>query len=276
MTSSLAPVAIEYAAEGMAVLPLHWPTDGGCSCRRPGCTSPAKHPLTAHGKDDASADLAQVRAWWTRWPIANIGLRPAPGDVVLDIDPRNGGDTGLAELEAANDRLPETLTARTGSGGAHLWFTAPTVTVGRLVDGVDVKTRGGYLVAPPSVHASGGRYEWAVEAPLAAAPRWLELLLDPRRPTPAPVPTVAPPAPGSRGDRAALAGVLDVVLRSQEGGRNNALHWAACRFAERVRDGRLDGLAGEAMLLDAAGRVGLAEQEARATIRSAGRAVLGG
>src|SRR5688500_5210499 len=89
---------VAYARAGLRVLPLHWSTPAGCSCRRPDCTSPAKHPLTEHGKDDATTDVKKVATWWTIWPQANIGLRPAEGVVVLDVDPRHGGATALAAL----------------------------------------------------------------------------------------------------------------------------------------------------------------------------------
>jgi len=48
--------ALAYAKRGVPVLPLHWPEDGACSCGDPDCPSPGKHPLTEHGKEDASTD----------------------------------------------------------------------------------------------------------------------------------------------------------------------------------------------------------------------------
>jgi hypothetical protein len=62
-----------------------------------------------------------------------------------------------------------------------------------------------------------------------------------------------------------LRGILGVVARATEGERNNALYWAACRFA----DSTLDPSAAYALLLDAAHRIGLPPTEARATIGSA-------
>ena len=103
--------ALDYAGDRMPVLPLHTPEDGRCSCRSAGCDSPGKHPRTLHGKDDATTDTEVIARWWTRWPTANIGIRPVPGLVVLDVDPRSGGNTTLAELIQQNGPLPETLVA---------------------------------------------------------------------------------------------------------------------------------------------------------------------
>jgi len=75
--------ALAYARVGLDVLPL---TPGG------------KTPLgalVAHGKDDAAHDAEQVRDWWVQCPTANIGVRPAEGVVVVDVDPRAGGATAL-------------------------------------------------------------------------------------------------------------------------------------------------------------------------------------
>lgn len=57
------------------MLPLHTPAgDGSCSCRKPDCGSPGKHPRTAGGLKDASTDPEAIRRWWRMWPDANIGI----------------------------------------------------------------------------------------------------------------------------------------------------------------------------------------------------------
>src|SRR3954451_22868765 len=90
-----------YAAAGLAVVPLHTPTgDGRCSCGHAGCRSTGKHPRLRHGVHDATTDLGQIAEWLGRWPDANWGITPDPGQVVLDIDPRHRGDVVLADLEA--------------------------------------------------------------------------------------------------------------------------------------------------------------------------------
>lgn len=249
--------AAAYARAGLAVAPLHNPTGSGCSCGDRECRSVGKHPRTRNGKDDATTDIKRVGSWWVIWPDANIGLRPAEGVVVLDVDPRAGGATSLAELlDGPGRELPPTLTANTGGGGLHIWYRCPGPYRGQLAPGVDLKGHGGYLVAPPSLHASGRRYSWASALDIAPAPEWLRRLI--RRPA---VPSLARSiATGGSADD----GLVRTVAEAAEGGRNAALHWAACRAAERGAPAALLG-----RLRDAARSAGLEDREIERTLRSA-------
>jgi hypothetical protein len=109
------------------------------------------------------------------WPDANIGIATGGGRAVLDIDLRNGGDGALASLEAAHGReLPGTAKVATGGGGWHHYFAAPAGTRSRdLAPGVELKGEGSYVVAPPSLHASGREYVWIHDGERADAPAWL-------------------------------------------------------------------------------------------------------
>ena len=103
----------------------------------------------------------------------NVAIATGEGLVVLDIDPRNGGDATLATLlSEKGETLPETPAVATGGGGWHYYFAGDAP--GRVLGpGLDLKGAGGYVVAPPSTHASGTRYRW-LQPPvaLAAAPPW--------------------------------------------------------------------------------------------------------
>jgi putative DNA primase/helicase len=139
-----------------------------------------KVPLSANGLKDATTELARVDQWWQRsWPGANVGIRTGAGLLVLDVDPRDGGDDSLHELEREHGELPRTVQVVTGSGGAHYWFKCGEPirnSAGRLGPGIDIRGDGGYVVAPPSRHESGRLYEWENdpdETPLAPAPTWL-------------------------------------------------------------------------------------------------------
>lgn len=169
------------------VFPLHTPVEGGCSCRRSECRNIGKHPRTMNGVKDATNDLHQVRQWWQSWPDANVGIACGPSKlVVLDIDPRHGGDEALRDLVYGRD-WPDTPTAITGGGGQHYYFRAPEGTPirnssGVLGPGIDVRGDGGYVVAPPSSHASGRTYEWEAglapgEVKAASLPQWVIDLL---------------------------------------------------------------------------------------------------
>jgi putative DNA primase/helicase len=150
--------ALGYAKEGWPVLPLHSTIGDRCTCRNQSCGSKGKHPRTEHGIKDASRKAAQVRAWWTKWPDANIGLvtGQASGRIVLDIDVKKGkkGLESLAALIEEHGALPETLTARTPSGGWHYVFRIPDRAIKShkgVRDGVDLLADGSYFVASPSV-----------------------------------------------------------------------------------------------------------------------------
>jgi hypothetical protein len=167
--------ALAYALTGWEVFPLR-----------------GKVPLIpkragGRGVLDATSDLATIGDWWDRWPGANIGGRVPPALVVLDVDPRHGGDRNLAQLEAEHGDLPITQTSLSGrgDGGRHLWWLHPggPLTTARLPDGLDVKTRRGYVVLPPSVHPDSGKpYRWVIAVTPVAMPVWLIDLLRPPPP----------------------------------------------------------------------------------------------
>src|SRR4029450_7633617 len=121
--------ALELAAQGWAVFPCRWRGEN------------AKAPLTINGHLDASRDPNQIQRWWTRWPSAMIGASVPESLLVIDIDPRNGGD--LAELESTTGPLPATLTAWSGrnDGGQHLYYLRPpgVLTSTRLPEGIDLQ-----------------------------------------------------------------------------------------------------------------------------------------
>jgi hypothetical protein len=132
----------------------------------------SKIPATLDGFKSATVDPDQLRAWWGRWPDANIGVPTgaASGFVVLDVDARHGGVASFEKLRDQH-RLPKTAQVLTGSGGFHYWFRCVGElrnSAGLLGDGLDVRGDGGYVVVPPSVHESGNPYEWLRELDQAA------------------------------------------------------------------------------------------------------------
>jgi len=123
--------ALSYAANGWAVFPVNAVASGRCGCGATDCASPGKHPLTSHGVKQASSDAGTVEAWWRRWPKANVAIATGSvsGVIVIDVDPPEG-ESSLNRLVGEGHALPETLTARTGSGGIHLYYRAPVVSLG--------------------------------------------------------------------------------------------------------------------------------------------------
>ena len=188
-THPLLDAALAYAARGWQVFPCHTPWQDGCSCKQHRtCPDIGKHPRwhkdLQHGLKDATIDAAMLTRWWTRWPLANIGLATGAvsGLVVLDVDPDKGGRDSLYNLEQSYQPLPETPLSLTGGGGDHYAFGHPgrpvPNSVSTLGAGLDIRGDGGYIIAPPSLHKSGKQYTWDVahepdETALAPMPDWL-------------------------------------------------------------------------------------------------------
>ena len=91
-------------------------------------------PLIKDWPHRATCDLESVRMFWLATPEANIGVH-CEGLLVLDIDPKKGGETSYAGLDLLHGPIPPTLEVRTPSGGRHLYF--------RLPEGVRTSSVGG-------------------------------------------------------------------------------------------------------------------------------------
>jgi len=221
-----------------------------------------KKPATLRGFKDASADPRRISELWLRHPARLIGI--ATGSVsgidVLDIDEKH--DAARAWWHDNISRRPVTRTFRTRSGGLHLYFRhAESVgcTTGKIAQGIDTRGDGGYII-----YWFAAGLECLDHSPIAPWPEWLLGQIRDREPV----------RPAPRGGRAvhhadaAIDGALRMVANAAEGERNAVLHWAACRFGEHVRAGRLSSHKAEALLVAAGVSAGLPEHEARATARS--------
>lgn len=150
---SLHDAAVAYARRGWAVFALK---------------PRSKEPATTHGVKDATTDAEAVDEWWTEHPRCNIGIAmgsASGGLVAIDVDvDEAAGKDGMATLrswERDHGELPETASTITGRGGSHILYRMDGARNSVNQDaGVDVRGEGGYIVAPPSVHPNGGRYEW--------------------------------------------------------------------------------------------------------------------
>ncbi|MCH1982468.1 DUF927 domain-containing protein [Ruminococcus sp. OA3] len=163
-TYNLMQHALSYAKMGLAVFPIQsW-----------GNTEKAfKKPLTKNGFQNASMDPEQIKRWWAEWPNANIGIalgKRSGGIFAIDLDIKKeagiDGRETLREWEHEHGSLPEdTWRSITGKGGEHIFYkTDREVSCNRDIFGnecgVDIRGDGGYIIAPPSLHFSGRRYEW--------------------------------------------------------------------------------------------------------------------
>lgn len=160
--------AIGYVTRGFYVFPLHSvKEDLQCTCGVLACGDAGKHPRVQRGLKEASRDLAQIEKWFGKdSELSNIGIvtGEVSGITVIDIDIGEGKFGAESWAEAIADHgEPDTLMAQTGSGGMHVLFqynSALKTSSNTLGKGVDVRNDGGYIVAAPSRHRSGGLYEW--------------------------------------------------------------------------------------------------------------------
>jgi hypothetical protein len=138
--------ALAYVARGWRVLP--------CKGKSP------VSALTPHGVHDARIDVDVIRAWFEPHPNLNIGIAcGAPGPIVLDIDDRDAARAVLDRLAVLNLDPPTVATTR----GAHYYFDGDD-RPGRRFPGGELRGRGSYVIAPPSIHPTSGReYVWTVE-----------------------------------------------------------------------------------------------------------------
>ena len=156
-----------YGRQGLHPLILHGlRVDGSCTCFR-GANCPlkhrGKHPV-CNDWQTAEWNLDAADALLLDEPLRNIGLRTGRQRdgrflIVVDVD---GPRELLRPLEAEHGAFPVTLTSRTGSGGLHLFYWSEVEMGNRVgvVPRVDLRARGGQVVAPPSTHYSGRSYAW--------------------------------------------------------------------------------------------------------------------
>lgn len=151
--------ALKYASWGWPVLPL----------------KRDKSPYTPNGRDDAKTDPYAIKHWWTIWPDAGVGIATGieTGFIVIDLDvDEEKGKDGPEELRAwereTGFKLPDTVEAVSGRGGRHLYYRYDFDKYGDqgnregILPGIDVRGRGGYIVAPPTIHPNGREYFWDI------------------------------------------------------------------------------------------------------------------
>ncbi len=241
-STGLRDAVLAYAERGIPVLPLH-----GKLPRIPAAHSPGdrlyQHCRSecgklGHGVHDATTDPDQVRELWQRWPHANVGLRTGVGFDVIDVDGTRGRHSLQRFLAEHAGGVPiGGPRVRTGSGAGWHLYVAPTGlpdTIG-VLDSVDYRAAGRYVVAPPSRHpTTGRRYQWVpgrdLDTPLAA-----------------------------------LQAECAELAATPEGERNRQLWESARNLYNLVAGGLLSEVQVDQAIRHAAAQCGLLEQEPRQT-----------
>ena len=177
-TADMLHFAMDYARRGWPVFP---------------CNPINKQPLTKHGFKDASTDPEQIKQWWTKWPLAMIGVPMGAASGVVAIDPDapkddndQDGRRNWALLLAQHGGV-YTHTHLTPRGGNHVLFRYdPERPLGNSEGGlegknINVRGDGGYIIVPPSQRGDGKRYDIADMLDFfnfARMPEWLHEILD--------------------------------------------------------------------------------------------------
>lgn len=271
---TLAEAALWYAAAGVPVFPI-----------KPRHKFP---PLTERGHNDATTNPDTIRAWWAKWPNANIGAAAGVLFDVIDEDGQEGADS-LNRL-FPQGRPPVLATVDTPRpGGRHHYIPVMGAPVkAKLVAGVDTRGIGGYAVLPPSHTIAkpdegqcAGTYRWTNGPPtfgaldlatVTACKPWRKVW----ETKPAPSITAGGNSTGttwttgagtSHYGLKALEDECVLVASTQEGARNDTLNRAAFRVGQLIPH---EVTAQDALgaLTDAARACGLPDGEIAATINS--------
>ena len=138
--------ALHYLDKGFSVIPIR----------------PDKKPFIQwQDFQKRRATAEEIRAWWTKWPMANVGIVTGEisGIFVIDCDNEEAYNK-IQEL------LPDsfiTCIAKTPRG-YHLYLIYPKgqniSNATSIIPGVDIRGEGGYIIAPPSVNVEGKVYTW--------------------------------------------------------------------------------------------------------------------
>ncbi len=139
-----------------------------------------KQPAVLRGLTDATTELDQVGAWWDLNPDFNIGLVTGVAFDALDLDGKEA--VRVVNTLAGGYKHPGPV-QNTGRG-YHLLFSASGSSNHTKLAKAPIDYRGtrGYIVAAPSIHPDGHRYQWVKDGDLPPIPRFLwSYLFPPRR-----------------------------------------------------------------------------------------------
>ena len=199
---------------------------------------------------------AEIQHW--EWPNIGIITGAISGIIVLDVDSVEG------EKELKKRGMPPTPMVATAKG-RHIYLKHPGGEVrnfARRLPGMDLRGDGGYVVAPPSMHPSGVRYEWVIspaDCDVADAPQWLLDLIAESNQLMEHVDHVGrlPQQEKVSYAQAALASEISALLRTAPGKRNHQLNRAAFTLGQLVAANELNRVDVERQLYDSAVSIGL-------------------
>jgi hypothetical protein len=173
MTPNKLDILYGYIDRGWAITPDYSIYKNACNCpEKSACKNAGKHHIFSG--DITSNNKDQIKAWSEKWKYANWSVKNGKesGIISFDIDPRNGGKRDAFPF-------PPTLEYRTGGGGWRLIYKYPNFPIEDNSDfgtGVELMVDK-FMIVPPSLHISGGKYEWKdYNTPIAEIPQSFILL----------------------------------------------------------------------------------------------------
>ena len=218
-----------------------------------------KSPLCQNGFKSATTELSVLQTWNKQFPDCNIGIPTGAINniFVVDIDGEIGAKS-LATLEEKYGKLnaPTVLTGK----GKHLYFKMPEhieikSSVSKIADHIDIRGNGGYVVAPPSVHENGKRYQWInfdFSQGFPQAPEWLlELISNPEQ------------------NQTKIDTLLEEIANAPEGTRNDTLLRNSIKINNLTKKEFLDMDYTKKDIINAAVESGLPKTEAERTVNNA-------
>ena len=256
-----------------------------------------KVPITANGFKNASNDPMVIQEWAKKFPFSNIGIATEASNlVVVDCDSSKGktppspwNQPGIVDgvdvfvtavAESGNQFDFNTFTVRTPNNGWHYYFQdqGQPIPSGANVNGlwrVDVRSRGGYIVAPGS-RLDTGEYLVDSVGSVDQFPQWMRALLSPKKSTTftSIKTTVTRYSKSNSYYEAAIKREIHNLSLATIGTRNDALNRASFNCGKIVgvcpelRDFAINALKRTAI------SIGLSESEAARTISSAFKAGL--
>jgi hypothetical protein len=226
-----------------------------------------KCPACPHGVKEATRDPAQIQKWWKKG-LLNVGIAcgEPSGILVVDCDTNQAAVDFAAEFPAAG----KTVMAKTPRG-AHFYFRYPGPAYRNRVkvrEHVDIRSDGGYVVAPPSIHPCGEPYTWRRapwEVQPAPLPDGVRKLLDGGRSPGIPTMIGSPALYAA----AAIRNAASRVREAHEGKRNHTLNREAFALAQLAAAGYLAPMEIRDVMREAAREAGLDDFEINNTLDSA-------
>ena len=163
MSATMMEIALRCVSVGWYVFPL------GVKSKSPDGN------LAPNGFKSASNDPEQIKAWWTASPDANIGIDLGRSNLtVFDFD------RGKPPVELGLQDKFQVSTSR----GTHVYFIGTSKQGDMYFNGEhvgEIKSDGGYVLSPFSVHPDGSVYTMTVTTDITPLPEGLLERLRPER-----------------------------------------------------------------------------------------------